>query len=155
MTFQIHALPADPYVDLFALTDSELADRNIVRSTVDATPGTPCRVSMEDAEIGETVILLNHTHQPADSPYRASHAIFVRQGARQADLAQGEVPLVIHRRLISLRLFDSADMMIDADVVDGQDLAAAIDAAFQDGRVAYAHLHYAKPGCFAARVSRA
>lgn len=154
MTFQIHALPAEPFAPLFDLTEAELAARAIHRSTVRDCPGTPCRVSLEDAQPGETVLLLNHTHQPAQTPYRSSHAIFVRQGAAQAHPAPGVVPEMIQRRLISLRLFDANNMMIDADVIDGQAVASALDSAFSSQQVAYAHLHIAKPGCFAASVTR-
>lgn len=155
MSFQIHALAAEPFAALFSLSEEELRRRNIHRSVVGESPGTPCRVSLADADVGETVILLNHAHQPAQSPYKASHAIFVRQGAAQARPAVGTVPEVIRTRLISLRLFDADHMMIDADVVDGSDIAAAISVAFENAEVTYAHLHYAKPGCFAASVTRA
>ena len=154
MTFQISAMPAEPFADLFTLSDEELAEQRARRMIVTAKPGTPCRVSMADAEVGETVILVNYQHQPADSPFQANHAIFVRDGAVRADLAAGEVPDVIRSRLMSLRLFDKDHMMIDADVVDGKKLGEAIVAAFADRNVAYAHLHYAKPGCFAATVTR-
>lgn len=110
---------------------------------------------MADAEVGETVILLNYEHQPAQSPYKATHAIFVREGATQAQLAVGEVPEVLRSRIISLRLFDKDHMMTDADVLQGDGLADAIKAAFENDHVAYAHLHNAKPGCFAAVVTRA
>ncbi len=155
MSFQIHSLPKDAYEDLFTLTDAELDRMGIKRMTVESTPGTPCRVSMQDAEVGETVVLLNYAHQPEASPYQASHAIFVREGAEQVTPAVGEVPEVIRSRLISVRLFDDAHMMIDADVVDGKDVARRLDEAFDDAQVSYVHLHNAKPGCFAARVTRA
>nr|WP_156421634.1 DUF1203 domain-containing protein [Pseudomonas orientalis] len=29
----------------------------------------------------DSVLLLNHVCQPADTPYRAAHAIFIREGA--------------------------------------------------------------------------
>lgn len=155
MSFQIHSLPAEDFADLFALSDAELADMNACRQIVQSKPGTPCRVSMADADVGETVILLNYEHQPAQSPYKATHAIFVREGARQAKLAVGVVPEVLRSRVISMRLFDSNHMMIDADVLQGDGLAAAITAAFENDQVSYAHLHNAKPGCFAASVTRA
>lgn len=155
MSFQIHSLPAEEFTHMFTMSDSELAAINARRMVVQSKPGTPCRVSMADAEIGDTVILLNYRHQPADSPYQATHAIFVREGAKQARLAVDEVPEVIRSRVISLRLFDDNHMMIDADVVQGEALAAAINEAFKDEKVSYAHLHNAKPGCFAASVTRA
>lgn len=155
MSFQIHSLPAEDFADMFALSDAELAEQNACRQIVQSKPGTPCRVSMADAEVGEIVILLNYEHQPARSPYKATHAIFVREAAPQAQLAVGEVPEVLRSRVISLRLFDSNHMMIDADVLQGEGLADAITAAFEKDQVSYAHLHNAKPGCFAATVTRA
>ena len=155
MSFQIHALPAEHYTPLFQLSDTELAARNMQRQTVRSSPGTPCRVSMNDAKVGETVILLNYEHQPANSPYRAAHAIFVREGAQHTQPDVGVVPEVIRSRLISLRLFDDSHMMVDADVLDGHAVAEALNAAFLNPAIAYVHLHNAKPGCFAASVTRA
>lgn len=155
MAFQIHALPAEPFAGLFAMSEQELRNRNARRMTVEAKPGTPCRVSLADAEVGETVVLVHYEHQPAASPYKASHAVFVRHGARQARPTPNEVPEVLRSRLISLRQFDDEGMMIGADVLEGAGLGAALDAAFEDARTAYVHLHNAKPGCFAAHVTRA
>ena len=155
MSFQIHALPAARFAGLFALSDADLRARNARRMVVNTYPGTPCRVSMVDAAVGETVILANFTHQPANTPYRASHAVFVREGASQACFAAGEVPAVLRTRLISLRLFDPDHLMIDADVVEGTGLAHALETAFEAANVAYIQLHYAKPGCFAAHATRA
>ncbi len=154
MTFQISSMPAEEFAALFHLSHAELAERNIQKSVVDAKPGTPCRVSMADAEVGDTVLLLNYQHQPAESPYKAAHAIYVRQDVAQNKLGVGEVPEVIRSRLMSLRLFDKNDMMVDADVVEGDHVAQAILKGFEDDVVAYAHLHYAKPGCFAGAVTR-
>ena len=150
MDFQLKALPADDFSPLFALADAELAARNIVAETVTETPGTPCRVSLADAKIGERVILCNYEHQPSASPYRARHAIYVRQGVAQAYPEVNEVPEVIQRRLISLRFFDTRHMIVEADVVDGPEVGPALAAGFALSFAAYAHLHYAKPGCFAA-----
>lgn len=154
MGFQISALDAAQYQHLFHLSDAALAEQKACRMVVTEKPGTPCRVSMADAEVGETVILVNHCHQAAKSPYQASHAVFVREGEETVQLAAGEVPEVLTCRLISVRLFDVNDMMIDADVVPGTELATALNAAFERPDVAYIHLHYAKPGCFAASVRR-
>ncbi|MCV3272021.1 DUF1203 domain-containing protein [Roseobacter sinensis] len=154
MDFQIKPLPLRAFAHLFDLSDEALAEQNAVRQVVSSKPGTPCRVSMQDAEVGETVILLNYEHQPGSSPYKASHGIFVRENAAQAHIATNEVPEVIRSRLVSLRCFDRDHMMIDADVMPGDALADAISRAFDDQTVAYAHIHNAKPGCFAAAVER-
>ena len=155
MSFQIHALPPAQFKPLFALSDSELTKVRAARMIVDSKPGYPCRVSLADAEIGETVILVNFEHQSADSPFKASHAIFVRENAKQAFPDIGMVPEVFETRLISIRAFDGKHYMVDADVVDGSRLSESIPTILQDTRVAYLHLHNAKLGCFVARVTRA
>ncbi len=155
MSFQIHALPPAQFKPLFALSDSELTKVRAARMIVDGKPGYPCRVSLADAEIGETVILVNFEHQSADSPFKAAHAIFVRENAEQAFPDIGMVPELFETRLISIRAFDGKHYMVDADVVDGSRLSESIPTILQDTRVAYLHLHNAKLGCFVARVTRA
>jgi len=155
MNFQIKALPETEFAHLFELTDAELAERQAHRQIVTAKPGTPCRVSMADAEVGETVILLNYAHQPEKGPYQATHAIFVREHAEQAEIPINHVPEVIRSRLISVRLFDNNHMMVDAEVVPGNKVSSVISQAFNNSEIAYIHLHNAKPGCFAASVYKA
>ena len=155
MSFRIFALPSEPFSPLFGLSDEALSERGIVRRVVDEKPGFPCRVSLADAEIGETVLLLNYEHQPAHTPFRASHAIYVREGAAEAHCRVGEVPALLRSRAISLRGFDEEHMLSAADLVDGTLLEPAIEAMLANSRVSYIHLHYAKPGCYAARAVRA
>jgi len=155
MDFQISALPVEPFAPLFGRSDSELADAGVVRMRVTEHPAAPCRVSLLDAAIGETVLLLHYEHQPARSPYRASHAIFVREGAERALLEPNAIPDVLRRRLISARAFDDAGMMTDADVADGHELEALIRRLLGRNDTDYVQLHYAKRGCYAARVERA
>jgi Protein of unknown function (DUF1203) len=155
MHFQITGLPAAAFAPLFALADVELASRAAVRMIADHCPGFPCRVSLREAEPGETVLLVNYEHLSVDSPYRSRHAIFVRENATEATLEVDEVPGVLLTRLLSLRAFDDAGMMIDADVMNGCELAVGINRMLDKHRVQYLHVHNAKRGCFAARVSRA
>jgi Protein of unknown function (DUF1203) len=155
MSFRISALPTARFKPLFALSDEELATRGAMRRIVDKCPGFPCRVSLVDAQVGEVVLLTNYEHQTASSPYRASHAIFVRENAREARPEVGEVPQVLRSRLLSVRGFDEKGMMIDADVVDGREIEPAIERLLANARISYLHLHNAKPGCYAARVDRA
>lgn len=155
MSFQIHALSPSLFRDYFDYDDARLAAHGARIEVVTQNPGTPCRVTLEDAQIGETVLLVNYEHQPGNTPFRASHAIFVRQCARAATLAPGEVPLVLTSRMVSVRGFDCADFMQSADIVAGAELAATLNAMFADKTISYIHIHYAAPGCFAARVTRA
>jgi hypothetical protein len=155
MSFRITGLDPAPFRRLYGLADDELAVLGVKRSTADAKPGFPDRVEMRDAEPGETVLLLNYVHQPAETPYRASHAIFVREGAERAYEGVDETPDCLRLRMLSLRAFDAAGMMVDADLADGRDLEAAIERLFADPVAAYIHAHYAKRGCYAARIDRA
>jgi hypothetical protein len=155
MPFQIHALPAEPFAALSALSDADLAARLVQRQLVESCPGYPCRVSLEDARVGETVYLLHYTHQAAATPFRAGHAIYVREGAACAAVPPGEVPEMIRNRIISLRAFDASGMMVNADLAEGEAVATRIESLFQHPDTDYLHLHFAKQGCFAARVSRA
>jgi hypothetical protein len=155
MSFQIRGLPLANFARLFNLPDTELASRSAVRVTADRHPGFPCRVSLRDARAGETLLLINYEHLPVATPYRSRHAIFVLENAIEAQLEVDEIPEVLRQRLLSLRSFDDAGMMIDADVMQGHELALAIDRMFESPRARYLHVHNAKPGCFAARVERA
>ncbi len=155
MNFRISGLPAAQFTSLFGLSDSSLADRGIVRRIADRRPGYPCRVSLRDADVGEPVLLLNYEHLPTNSPYRSRHAIYVREYALEAKPSINEIPEALQIRLLSVRAFDDAGMMVDADVVAGTKLASNINRHFADKRISYLHVHNAKPGCFAARVDRA
>ena len=152
MDFQIEPLPRDAFAPLFDQSDAALAEQNISRVAVTTKPGAPCRVSLQDAEVGETVLLLNYTHQPADSPYRASHAIYVRETADTAAPEVNEVPDVLRCRQLSLRGFDAADMIVVGEVGEGADLDTRLHALFEDSAVRYAQVHFAARGCFAATV---
>jgi hypothetical protein len=154
MDFQISGLPLAEFKPLFALTDGQLAERHIVRRIVDEFPGFPCRVSLCDAEPGERVLLVNYEHLAVASPYRSRHAVYVRENAVEAHPAVNEVPEVLSRRLLSLRAFDDAGMLREADVVEGKQVVPVIERMLGDPKVAYLHVHNAKPGCFAARVDR-
>lgn len=154
MDFQIAGLPLAKFQPLFALPDAELAQRGVIRRIVDERPGFPCRVSLQDAEPGERVLLLNYEHLAVASPYRSSHAIYVRENAVEAHPEVNEVPEVLAIRLLSLRAFDSEGMMSMADVVQGKDIVPVIARMLGRPNVAYVHVHNAKAGCFAARIDR-
>lgn len=155
MSFQITALEAERFDHLFGLSDDELAERLAVRVTATSKPGFPCRVSLADAEVGDEVILVNHQHLPDASPYRATHAVYVRKGAPQARPAVGEIPEPLLIRTLSLRAFDAEAMMVGVDLVEGGDLGPALERLLAEPAAAYVHIHYAKAGCYAARADRA
>jgi hypothetical protein len=152
MQFRISGLPAEPFRHLFALSDAALKRHGAVRRVAENS-GYPCRISLTDAKAGDEVILVNYEHQDADTPYRSRHAVYVRKGERRYD-AVGEIPEQLRKRLLSVRAFDQNGMMVDADVIEGRLLEEMIGRFFANDAVAYIHLHYARPGCYAARVDR-
>jgi hypothetical protein len=154
MPFRISGLKPDPFEPLFGLSDEALGARGILRYRADESSSFPDRIEMRHALPGETVLLLNHTCQPAATPYRTTHAIFVREGARETFDRIGVVPEVMRTRLLSLRAFDSIGMIIDADVVEGEHLELAIERFFSDPAVSYIHAHNAKRGCYSGRIDR-
>jgi len=155
MSFRISGLAASEFSGLFGLSDAELAARNACRVVADRHPGFPCRVSLVDAQPGERLLLVNYEHLPVTSPYRSRYAIYVRENASEAQLGVNEIPQVLQHRLLSLRAFDAAGMLLDADVVEGAALVPALERLLAPPQVAYLHVHNARPGCFAARVDRA
>jgi hypothetical protein len=155
MAFRITGLSPEPFLPLAGLSDEALRARGVLRCVVDASPGYPDRIELRDAAIGETVLLLNYEHQPADTPFRASHAIYVREGATARASVVDAVPAALWQRPLSLRGFDAAGMLRAADLAEGDAIAPAIGRLLADPAIAYLHAHYARPGCYAARVDRA
>jgi hypothetical protein len=153
MSFRILGLSPEPFAGLFTLSDAELAACQAVRQIVDAPNSFPCRVSLTDAVPGDAVVLTNYEHLPVATPYRSRHAIFVRAGEQQYD-AVDAVPEQLRRRILAVRAFDEAGMIVGAELVDGTALEGAITQLFTDGRAAYLHAHFAKYGCYAARIER-
>ena len=154
MGFQISALNIDKFSHLFGQDRETLAKQGVQRVVVDNQPGFPCRVSLRDAEVGEKVLLMNYEHQPLPTPFRSSHAIFVRERATQAAPKRNEVPTMFRHRLLSVRAFDALGMMLDADVIDGERLESLIERLLANKSTANLHIHNAKLGCYAALVER-
>jgi hypothetical protein len=152
MTYRITGLDPAPYKPLFKLSDDELAERGIVRMTVTEKPSFPCRVSLVDREIGETVLLLNHVSHDVANPYRASHAIFVADADR-AEFVD-EVPPVFETRALSLRGFDKDGMMAEAILTQPGEADAGIRKLFRNPEVETIHAHNAVRGCFSAKIER-
>lgn len=155
MDFRIRGLEPGAFSTLHHLRDEELAAHHAVRRVADSKPGFPCRVTLEDAEPGERVLLLNYEHLPVDTPYRSRHAIFVREGAREPYDATNTIPPALASRLLAIRAFDAEGSMVDAEIVEGAQAPGLIWKLFWNAEVAYLHAHFARRGCFAARIDRA
>jgi len=152
MSFRIQGLPAESFTHLFTMSDEQLAAHGAVRRVADN--GSPCRVSLTDATPGEEVILVNYEHHAVDSPYRMRFAIFVRAGETTFDQIDA-VPEQLRKRLLAVRAFDADGMMVTFELVKGAEVEPVIERLLADDRAAYLHIHFAAPGCYAAKVVRA
>jgi len=152
--FRVCALPAESFAELFSQSDEALAARGATRRIVDETPGYPCRVSLQDVDRGETVIVLSYAHHPVAGPYFGSGPIFVRPHASQAQCEINAVPDLLRDRRLSVRAYDAAGLMSNASVVPGRDLRAEIERLFRDDLNAYLHVHNAAQGCYLCGVER-
>jgi len=146
MNFRIRGLEARQFDHLFALSDAELAEHGAVRRIADGP--RPCRISLSDAEPGDELILVNFEHHAVSSPYRMRFAIYIRRGEETFD-AIGEVPEQLRKRTLAVRGFDASGMMTGWEIVE-----AAIERQFENAKAQYLHIHFAAPGCYAARVDR-
>jgi len=117
-------------------------------------PTFPCRVSLTDRSIGESVLLLNHTSHDVANPYRATHAIFVTETEQDAATYVDEVPPVFQKRVLSLRGFDKDGMMVDALLTLPGEADAGIRKLFANPEIETIHAHNATRGCFSARIER-
>jgi hypothetical protein len=154
MSYMLQGLEPALFQPLFQLDDEALAARGMRWMAVNAPIGFPCRISLEDAAIGERVLLLPFVHQDSRSPYRASGPIFVRRGINEARRIADELPPYLTLRPLSVRAYDAADDIVDAEVIDGAAAAPLIERYLARDDVAYLHLHFARRGCYACCVNR-
>ena len=155
MTYRIGALPLAPFIPYFSMSDRELAEVGARRWVADQAGRAPCRVSLRDADAGEALVLVNHAHlTDPRSPYRASGPIFVREAAREADPVQGPAPEMLVKRPLSLRIYDARNMMIEGEVIQGQNLDDRLAVWFNHPATEEVHIHFAPRGCYLARAVR-
>ncbi len=156
MTYQIQPLSLASFAPLFALSDVELAVVGARRWTDDLGGRAPCRVSLQDAEAGDRLILANHAHlADPTSPYRAAGPIFVREAATEAVLDPDQAPGMLTRRPLSIRIYDVANMMLEGEVIAGADLDGRLRHWFAHPKTEQVHIHFAPRGCYLARAVRA
>lgn len=154
MTYLVSGIDPAPYHRLSGLSDDELALEGVLRLKVTNRPGFPCRVTLTDCPVGETVLLLNHVSHDVMNPYRATHAIFIAERAEKAGEYVDEVPPALSFRILSLRGFDAEGMMVDAILTQAGETDAGIRKLFENPAIATIHAHNAARGCFAAKIQR-
>ena len=155
MDFRITGLSPEPFQPVFQLDAEALAAIGAQRIVADDAVGYPCRISLAHALPGDELILMSYQHQPGHSPYRAAGPVFARKSALTAFGAVNVVPEPVRVRLLSVRAYDRDDMIVEAEVVEGNVIETLIERYFERDDVAYLHLHYARRGCYACRVDRA
>ncbi|MEM7299842.1 MAG: DUF1203 domain-containing protein [Pseudomonadota bacterium] len=155
MNYRVSGLDPQPFEHLFGLSDKELATNNAVRMTADEAFGFPDRIEMREVSIGESVLLVNHVSLPDASPYRASHAIFVREGAEKKWTGENEIPPILAKRLLSLRGFDRDAMIVDAEIAEGDAIEPTVLRLLDNPEIEMIHAHFAIRGCFGGRIERA
>jgi len=154
MAYRITGLDPARFAGLIQADDGELACHGAIRMIADHKPGFPCRVSLTDAEPGESVLLLQHVSHDVETPFRSAFAIYVRERARAAAVYVDRLPSVFSHRTMTLRGYDSRAMLRESLLAPPGDADSRIRALFADPQIAYIHTHYAAPGCFAAMVER-
>lgn len=154
MTFIVQGLSPEPFRHLYGKPDAELLALGVKRCVADTQPGYPDRIEMRDVAVGESLLLLNHTSMDKDSPYRATHAIFVREGAQTQYRACNEIPAVMSSRMLSLRAFDAEGMMVDAELATGDAVRLAVLRLLRHREVQHIDAHNALRGCYSGRISR-
>ena len=153
MTYWIRGLDPDRFAPLFDMDDGELAALDARRVTATADRGFPCRISLEDANVGEELILLHYTSHDVATPYRSAYAIYVRPGVVAAAY-RDTTPPVFEGRPLALRAFDADGMLRTARLAGPGEADRIIRDLFADDAIAYIDAHNAAHGCFAARIER-
>lgn len=154
MTYQITGLSPELAKGFEDATAEQLSALGAVKMTATRKPGFPCRISLEDAEVGEDVVLFHHTSHDVDSPYRSSYAIFTRSGLATAARYTDAVPPVFEGRTLGMRAFGKDAMLKTASLAMPGEADQSIRQLFELDEVAYIDVHNAAHGCFVARVER-
>ncbi|MFM2410145.1 MAG: hypothetical protein RL481_973 [Pseudomonadota bacterium] len=155
MTYQITGLARQGFAHLIGADKATLALHGAVRVVAVADRGWPCRISLDDAKAGESLILLNHISHDVATPYRSAYAIYVRENAGKAAEYVDQIPPVFQGRPMAFRAFDQDGMLHNAALALPGEADTKIRALFEDDSIAYIHAHNAAHGCFSAKVERA
>lgn len=150
------------------MTDTRFTLRSIPHDEADALrkaggdvsiagefPGFPCRQCLQDAEVGEELILVSHDPFIGSSPYRSASPIFLHRHTSTPPAEDRALPEQLTRRQLSVRASDSDQLMIDAVVIEGSDLDLTLQRFFDNIDINQVHVHNASRGCWAVSAERA
>ena len=154
MTYSIKGLNPQDFTPFFALSDAALRGHRARRVTATANRGFPCRVSLRDANEGDSLLLIHHVNHDVDTPFRNAYAIYIRADAHEPGYFVDEVPPVMESRTMALRGYSSTGLLEEADIAIPGQADETIRHMLENTQIAYIDAHNAAPGCFAARVTR-
>ncbi|WP_102797932.1 DUF1203 domain-containing protein [Bowmanella denitrificans] len=155
MTFQFTALDHQQFNHLYGLSDEALARQGVITEIAKTPNGYPCRVSLALPEPGERMLLLNYTHLDVDSPYRSSHAIYIRDGHPSGYFAPAHIPDMFNLKRVAVRALSTRHHIQAAELAQGQqELRLCIERLLDNPTTSYLHLHSPTHGCFLAKVTR-
>ena len=152
MHFKVQPLKGDQFVHLYGKSDETLRRLGVVASIADSPNGYPCRVSLEDAALGDRVLLLNFEHQPANTPFRSKYAIYIKEGAMHREIEPDYLPPYLARRQLSVRGFSQTGLLQVAEAIAGAEARSCFKRLLAHNSVAYLHIHNAAYGCYLAKV---
>ena len=155
MTYAINGLSPDAFDRYRGLDDGQLAGLSAQRVIATCKPGFPCRITLDDADVGESLILLHHVSHDVATAYRSAYAIYVREHALAAATYRDSIPPVFLGRPLAMRAFSADAILMTARLAAPGEAEAVILNLLANPAVAYIDVHNAAHGCFAARVERA
>lgn len=154
MHYVISGLKSSDFAHLYGRDDEYLAQHNARRVLASPDSALPDRIGLKDVPSGENAILLNHTYQPAQSPYHGKHAIFIHEGCIKSGLFYNEIPKYLAKRQLSLRAFNIEHCIIAAELATGEDIEPMVLTLLQMPETAYIHAHSARYGCYLAAIRK-
>jgi hypothetical protein len=152
--FRVVPIPESVAEDVRRTKADPYGNESLEPIRVEDPKGYPCRLCLEDAQVGEEVLLFSYSPFERPAPYRNLGPIFVHAHAC-APYAGDTVPELLRGRLLALRSYGTDDRMVDCDVVQGSEIESTLSRLFSNAKARYVHVHNARPGCFMARVDRA
>jgi len=153
-SFEIMPLPEAIAEKVRRLRSDDYGNTDLGVTVADKSPGYPCRVCLQDAAPGESLLLFSYSPFNGPRPYRNVGPIFIHANDCVPYSDRRAVPLQLRRRLLALRSYDEGDRMVGCDVVEGSDVEALVERLFEDRRAQYIHAHNARAGCYACLIER-
>ena len=116
----------------------------------------PCRRCLRDAGAGAALVLAPYVPCTVPSPDAGDGPVFVHaDGCEPFAPAPDRLSEQVAGRQLAIRAYDGDAMMTGATVLDGERFAERVPQLLDGEDVAFLHVHFAGPGCFAFRVDRA